>query len=81
MTVYFSELCFIDLDQISCDISAVPSASFSTFLQNFEKNDLGKDLRNIQGDKNFGWILVPVFFGWILIPANFAHAESINKPH
>ena len=53
MTVYFSELCFIDLDQISCDISAVPSASFSTFLQNFEKNDLGKDLRNIQGNKKF----------------------------
>lgn len=53
MTVYFSELCFIDFDQISCDLSAVPNASFSTFLQNLTElekteNELGTDLRNIQ---------------------------------
>ena len=44
-TVYFSELCFIDLDQISCDLSAVSNASF---LQKFEKTDLGTDLINSQ---------------------------------
>ena len=56
VTVYFSELCFIDLD--SCDLSAVPNASF---LQNFKKTDLGTDLINIQ--RNTGFLDFWVGFG------------------
>ena len=73
-TVYFSELCFIDLDQISCDISAVPNASF---LQKFEKTDLGTDLINSQRIAR----VFSCIFGLILVPGNVTHAGSVNESH